>query len=79
MAPWLVSTIYKSLGHTLSSQSDFTNRFLVTNLNTVEILQLMYSSRCPLVNSPQLTHFFSLPTPRLAAISQQTPSLLFTD
>jgi hypothetical protein len=56
------------------NSSVVTSRYLATDLNNV----LCSCSYC-LTTIPQLTHCFNRLTPRLAAISQQPPSLRFTD
>jgi hypothetical protein len=58
----LIHALYKSL-HARFSQSASTSYFQVTNLNNKEILQLLWSCHCPLVNIPQLN----------CAVSSQPP------
>jgi hypothetical protein len=64
-----VSTFYSSLLHTLLSSvyHNFHQTFPGNGFNTVEILQLPWPRRCPLINTPHLNSQLHLPNSRLTA------------
>jgi hypothetical protein len=75
-------TLPFTIARTKSSQSAFTNRFLVMLL-TMEILQLLWSRRCPLANTQQFNYSSISSQPSLQnltkLIQSQSQSYVTTD
>jgi hypothetical protein len=78
IAPTLISTLYKSLVNTLSLFQPAVSSLVVARQRLLTVANRLLPGSSPLWTSAPIQLPLLQLTPRLAAISHQTPSLLFT-